>query len=334
MPRRNWNRRRFLSSSLWGAGALAAAARGGPAAGFQAFEPFGEVVAETPFARLEKLSEGVWAVVSTPFRPEGGFGDMTTVCNGGIIAGNQGVLVVDTFQRPAGAAWVADQTLRLTGRRPTHVVITHFHADHSGGAAGFQAGAEGPEIIATDVTRQLIWERYQKPSPREGKAIPQVGLRYLAPSSVIPEGSGPVEIDLGGRLVRVEPRSGHTPSDLSVRLSEPDIVFDGDLVWKDIVPNYADSIPSELSRQCRDLLADAETIHVPGHGDASRAKDLASYLKLLDEVEEAARQAHASGTEASTAAKAFKPSGPLQGWILPNPAQYELAFAAWYRELG
>ncbi len=328
-------RRRFLNRSLVGAGLLAAASRSGlaihPA---QGRSPFGEVVAETPFARVEKLAEGVWAVISTPFKPQGGFGDMTTVCNGGFMAGSQGVLVVDTFQRPAGAAWVAEQALRLTGKHPTHVVITHFHADHSGGTAGFQLGAEGPEILATETTRRLIWERYQTPRSREGEKIPRVSMRYLAPTSVIPDATQGLEIDLGGRSVRIELRSGHTPSDLTVMVDDPPIVFDGDLVWKDIVPNFRDSTPSMLWRTCRELLADPETIHVAGHGDAARTKDLGDYLVLLEVLEKAARQAHASGKSASQAAAGFKPPQSLKSWILPNPAQYRIGFEAWYRELG
>ena len=260
MPNSKLSRRRFLNRSLGGAVLLAASRSGFALPRMQGRSPFAKVVAETPFARIEELASGVWAVVSTPFKPEGGFGDMTTVCNGGFIAGSQGVLVVDTFQRPAGAAWVAEQALKLTGKRPTHVVITHFHADHSGGAAGFQNGAEGPEILATDTTRQLIWERYQTPRSQEGESIPQVSMRYLAPNRVIPDDSQPIEIDLGGRRVRIELHSGHTPSDLTVTVADPAVVFDGDLVWKDIVPNFRDSVPSVLAKKSLGLVAPPQSM--------------------------------------------------------------------------
>ena len=85
-----------------------------------------KVAAEEPWARIEELDKGIWAVVSTPLAAR----DFTTICNGGIIAGDDRVLVVESFGSPAGAKWVADQTEKLTGHRPTDVVITHFHGDH------------------------------------------------------------------------------------------------------------------------------------------------------------------------------------------------------------
>ena len=328
------NRRRFLGSSLAGAGMLASAR--GRAAGripTQGRKAFAKTVVETPFARIEQLAEGVWAVVSTPFKPEGGFGDMTTVCNGGLIAGRDGLLVIDTFQRPEGAAWVVEQGLRLTGKRPTHVLLTHFHGDHSGGLAGFQYGAQGPDIIASETTRQLIWDRYQRPRSREGSPFLEVRQRFLAPTSLLSDKGDPVELDLGGRNITIERRAGHTPSDLAVVIDDPRIVFDGDLVWKDVFPNYADALPHVWQEQAREILRDPETIHVAGHGDVARGKDLVLYPAMLDEVEKAARQAHGAGREFQEAAAEFSLPQSLGDWLLFNPNQYETAFRAWYRTL-
>ena len=328
------NRRRFLGSGLAGAGALAAAHSWSGAAPYQGRNAFAKTEIETPFARIEQLAEGVWAVVSTPFKPEGGFGDMTTVCNGGFIAGRDGLLVIDTFQRPEGAAWVVEQGLRLTGKRPTHVLLTHFHGDHSGGLAGFQYGAEGPEIIATETTRQLIWDRSQQPRSREGNPFLEVRQRFLAPTSLLPDTGDPVPLDLGGRTVMIERRAGHTPSDLAVVVEDPRIVFDGDIVWKDVFPNYADALPDVWREHAGEILKDPETIHIPGHGDVARGKDLTLYPSMLAEVEKAARQAHTKGLDMQEAAAEFKLPKSLGDWLLFSPTQYERAFRAWYRVLG
>ena len=77
------------------------------------------VVASEPWGRLERIAPGVWGLVSTPLE------DRTTLCNGGIISGRErgsdcrGVCFND------GARWMTEQARRLTGRRPTHTVITH-----------------------------------------------------------------------------------------------------------------------------------------------------------------------------------------------------------------
>ena len=62
----------------------------------------GSVVAREPFGNLEKVADGVWAIISTPLS-----GDRTTLSNGGIIAGRSAVLAIEGFQTPIGAQWLA-----------------------------------------------------------------------------------------------------------------------------------------------------------------------------------------------------------------------------------
>src|SRR4029077_21141219 len=84
------------------------------------------VVAREPFGNLERVAEGVWALISTPLS-----GDRTTLSNGGIIAGRNGVLAVEGLNKPEGATWLATKCKELAGRWPTHIVVTHYHADHA-----------------------------------------------------------------------------------------------------------------------------------------------------------------------------------------------------------
>src|SRR5437868_2343263 len=97
-------RRDFLAQSGSCAAHLALAATGMSVAARRAWAsaPFGAVVAREPFGNLEKVSDGVWALVSTPLG-----GDSTTVSNGGIIAGRNAVLAIEGLNRPAGATWLA-----------------------------------------------------------------------------------------------------------------------------------------------------------------------------------------------------------------------------------
>lgn len=329
-------RRGFLGAAAVGSlGMAAGLARAEPT--WQAFagRRAGEVDAETAFARLERLAEGVWAVVSTPFDDHGGFAEMTTTCNGGIVAGTQGVFVIDGYNTPAGGAWISEQCVALTGMRPTHVAVTHYHADHSGGLAGFQYGAEGPEIFATATTRRLILERNGAPSGEAGESgyVATRG-RLLAPDRVVADDAAPFEIDLGGRHVRLETHRGHTASDLVAVVSDPAIVFDGDLVWDGVFPNFVDAEPVAWRAAVRELLADPARLHVTGHGNVLAAGALGHFAGLLDEVELAARKAHGTGTPAEDAAAAFRMPDSLGPWPLFNPRQYLLAFNAWYRELG
>jgi len=98
------SRRDFLGQSGSCAAHLALASVAMPHALRMAWagKPFGTVVAREPFGNLEKVADGVWALVSTPLN-----GNNTTVSNGGIIAGKNGVLAIEGFNQPQGAQWLA-----------------------------------------------------------------------------------------------------------------------------------------------------------------------------------------------------------------------------------
>ena len=109
--------------------------------------PLGNVVASEPFGSLEQVADGIWALISTPLG-----GDRTTLSNGGLIAGRSGVLAIEGFNQPSGASWLAAKARDLTGKLPTHVVVTHYHADHANGVAGYLSGEtkQAPTVRATE----------------------------------------------------------------------------------------------------------------------------------------------------------------------------------------
>lgn len=312
-----WSRRTFLKHGTSCAAHLGLMSAGAPwfARRLWAQERF-PVVAREPWGRLERVAEGIWALVSTPLD-----GDRTTLCNGGIVAGSAGVLVVEAFGSDAGATWMAEQARILTGRRPTHVVVTHYHADHTGGIRGALQDAD-VKLLATAVTRDQTRDRNQD-APAELLA----GTRLL-------DTRRPTEIDLGGRRVIVVPRRGHTDSDVSLEVSDPSVIFCGDLVWNGMFPNYVDAVPSRLSLNVRMLQSADASVYVPGHGPLASPADLERYVRLLDLVEEAAREAVAAGTPAEAAGAAFRIPAPLGDWTLFNPRYFERAIGAWMKELS
>ena len=307
-------RRDLMRTGVGCGGWLLLALAASPATVRRAFarRQFGEVVAEEAFGRLEVLGDGVWGLVSTPFED-----DWSTLSNGGIIAGSAGVLVVEGFNTPEGAAWMAARAAELTGRPPTHVVVTHYHGDHTRGLGGF-AGASSPELMSTPGTLDLL--------QNQGQAI--------LPDPVIPEAGTPTEIDLGGRTVRIAPRAGHTPSDVTIEIDEPRVVFCGDLVWNGLFPNYMDAIPTRLSAHCEALLADPGATYVPGHGDIADQAGLRPFLGLIADVERAARAAIDAGTPAATAAQRYAVPESLGEWRRFSDRYFRVAFEAWERELS
>jgi len=281
--------------------------------------PLGPVVAREPFGNLEKVADGVWALVSTPLS-----GDRTTLSNGGIIAGANAVLAIEGFNQPQGAAWLAGKARELTGRWPTHVALTHYHSDHANGVAGYLSGAEHPVVRSTQRTRELVLERNLPADASRTAALQDATLLSAADATTL---------DLGGRVVRVIPRLGHTESDVSLELDDPSIVFCGDLFWNAMFPNYVDAIPTKLAASVHALRRAKETIYVPGHGAVGRAADYDRYAAMLGEVEHAARKAFAAGTSAADGGAAFTLPASLGEWQMFSKTFYQRAFEAWYREL-
>lgn len=277
------------------------------------------IVAREPFGSLEKVSDGVWALISTPLN-----GDATTVSNGGIIVGRNAVLAIEGFNKPQGAAWLAGKAKELTGRWPTHIALTHYHADHANGVAGYLTESDHPVVRSTARTRDLVVERNQPADASRIAAVKDAVLLSAADSTTL---------DLGGRNVRVIPRSGHTDSDVSLELDDPSIVFCGDLFWNAMFPNFVDAVPTKLSASVRTLRRTRETTYVPGHGAIGKTADYDRYVAMLDELERAARKAFAAGTPSADAGAAFTLPATLGEWVLFNKSFFPRAFDAWYKEL-
>jgi len=282
--------------------------------------PGARTVRREPFGRLEQVADGVWALVSTPLG-----GDFTTVANGGIVAGRDGVLVVEGLFRTEGARWLAEQARALTGRWPSHVAITHYHADHANGVPGYQPeGSDAPAVFVTGVTRRLAMDRNTPSDPARlallGGATPIAATRETT-------------VDLGGRRVTLTPLDGHTASDLVVTVEDPRVVFAGDLFWNAMFPNYVDAVPSRLAAAARRLRAMDSARWVPGHGPLAGAADLDRYLALLDLVEDHARRSSQAGATPAEAANALELPPSLGEWALFNRSFFERAMRAWYGEL-
>ena len=300
--------RGFLGAAAW----LAAGRRG--LARAQAAP-----VAREVWARIDAVGDDVWAVVSTPSPDDRT--SFATLCNGGIVAGRERVLVFEGFGSPDGAAWVAEQARVLAGRPATDVVISHRHGDHHGGLSAFGVPGARPTVWATASTRDTVLS--------DGNEA-----RDMLEAASLVAADGPTTIDLGGRQVAITPYAGHTASDIIATVD--DVTFCGDLLWNGLVPNYVHATPIDLDRTVDAMLGARTATMVPGHGPLPDAGALDDYRALLDAVEAEGRRSFAAGQSPTEAAAGFRLPAGLEGWgaFGTLARSFEVAFGAWHRQLG
>ena len=338
------HRRKFLERCFGTSCGFAATLLMAPLAARQAYgqQAMGDVVGKQAFGRIEKIGDGVWALVSTPFTANGNTGDLSTHSNGGLIVGKDKILAIDSYRTRAGCKFMADACRFLTGRLPTHIVHTHFHFDHLGGTRGFLQQADSPEIIMTQTTRKLAYDAYLKTQDDPDNpglkisAIEKWGGNLTDASLIIEDENKPMVLDLGGRSVTIKPMSGHTASDLVIFDQQTQATFAGDLVWDGIFPNFMSSSPEQWIKSVKQITATPNQIIVPGHGNIckSDSKNIQKYRILLSEIQSHARSEFTKGVTAIDAAKSFKVPNSVGDFHYFRDGFHEIAMRAWYKELG
>jgi glyoxylase-like metal-dependent hydrolase (beta-lactamase superfamily II) len=81
--------------------------------------------AAAPDFQLQKAGNGIWAAIVSDAGLAGG--------NAGFVIGDDGVLVIDTFQDPRPAKVLLSEIRKLTPLPIRFVVNTHYHLDHVNG---------------------------------------------------------------------------------------------------------------------------------------------------------------------------------------------------------
>ncbi len=161
--------------------------------------------------------------------------------NSGVVIGDNSVLVVDAQATPAMAQDVIARIRQVTDKPIKHVVLSHYHAVRVLGASGY----EGAEIIASEVTRDLIVERGQQDMDSEIGRFPRLFRgKESIPSLTWPDvtfcermtlwmGSREVQIIYIGR--------SHTAGDTVVWLPKERVCFSGDCVEFGATPYCGDA---------------------------------------------------------------------------------------------
>jgi len=301
------------------------------------------IKAEDDFT-LVKVADGVYAAVAK----SGGLASG----NAGFIAGDDGVLVVDTFFTPQAAEELIESISAETKQPIKYALNTHYHLDHSGGNQVF--ASRSIPIIAHD--NVMLWqttknrrflptaEELQKrrtdaakqlseaPSDQTDKHVQlerqlrriDALLTIKLTNPTVTFSTGTVHLHLGQREVILFTLPGHTGGDILAYVPDANVVFTGDMSWRKTLPNLVDATVSDWIVSLDTLLKEHPSAKfVPGHGEVATAEDVREFRDYLDDLRSRVKQAIAEGLSVDQAKQQLKlpekyKSFAFQNFATPN----------------
>jgi glyoxylase-like metal-dependent hydrolase (beta-lactamase superfamily II) len=186
--------------------------------------------------------------------------------NSGVVIGDESVLVVDAQATPQMAQDVLARIRQVTDKPVKHVVLSHYHAVRVLGASAYTDA----EIIASDVTRDLIVERGRQDMDSEIGRFP----RLFRGKESIPGLTWPdlvfhkrITLWLGSREVQIiHIGRSHTAGDTVVWLPKEKVLFAGDTVEFGATPYCGDAHFTDWPSTLAAIRALGAERLVPGRG--------------------------------------------------------------------
>ena len=224
---------------------------------------------------LKHLGHNVYAAIDNAKGDAG--------ANAGFVIGDDGVLVIDTFENEAAAKQLLAEIRKLTKLPIKFVVNTHYHLDHVAGNGVFeQAGAV---VLAQRNVFHWIHTENLKFFGKDIKPEQKAMVEALAAPKVLFDSD--VQLVLGTREIVVHVFPGHTGGDSVVMIPDAKVVFCGDLFWRKTLPNLIDASTEPWMETLEDLQTPAPSaavVYVPGHGDPGDFHDVEDFRSYLADL--------------------------------------------------
>ncbi|MFZ0106597.1 MAG: MBL fold metallo-hydrolase [Thiobacillus sp.] len=190
--------------------------------------------------------------------------------NAGFIVTRDGVVVFDALASPPLAKKLIGLIREITDQPISHVIVSHYHADHFYGLQEFKALgatiwahrlAEGQ--TRTDDAALRLQQRREALFPWVDENTRLLEADYFI--------EGDIDFVVGGvhfALRHVGP--AHSAEDLAMMVKEDGVLYAGDLVFRGRVPFVGDADSRSWIAALDKLIALEPKVLVPGHGAASR----------------------------------------------------------------
>lgn len=258
--------------------------------------------AQAPKLALKQVNNGLYEI-------EGDGGNVA------VYLTDEGVILVDDkFERDYEP--IMAHVRSLTSKPVKYVLSTHYHADHSGGNAGFLPSAE---IISTANARSAILEHKQTNAP---PGVAPARVVFTAEAGVF----------LGGREVRARYCGrGHTNGDAVIYFPELRTLHTGDLMAGTTpLIDYAGggSIVEWTKTLDEAMKLDFDTV-IPGHGAVTNRAGLLAYRNHVEKLRTRAAGLIREGRSQQDIAKVMTAEF---GWA-PGSMQMQWGLPGMMREL-
>jgi len=246
-----------------------------------------------PAMQAQRVSASSWYVEGVSAL--GSAANQNFISNAAFVVTPTSVVVIDALGSPALAERLLTEIRKVTSLPISHVLITHYHADHIYGLQAFKAA--GATVVAHRAAREYL--NSEAAQLRMAASREQLAPWVNAQTQLVPADlwlDRDTTLVVGGvefQIRMVGP--SHTPEDLAVYLPSEKVLFAGDLVFRSRIP-YVGQADSRHWIVALDTLLgiDAQVI-VPGHGalssearlDMQLTRDYLVYLRAT--MGEAAR---------------------------------------------
>jgi glyoxylase-like metal-dependent hydrolase (beta-lactamase superfamily II) len=260
-------------------------------------DPYARGYTDDDFPRVQEVAPGVYTYEQLRSAGEERF---TTVSM--FVVSDEGVLVADGQGSVEETRRLVENIASITDRPITHVVIGSDHGDHTGGNAAFPDGAL---FIA---------------HPTSAASLRNAAAAGNAPEIPIVEAPRGMELDLGGRAVRILFLGrAHTGGDLVVHLPDDGVAFMSEAYLHRVFPAMRSAYPSEWVDMIEAAQALEAEVYIPGHGFVDPPEVLRRELEIFRQALEAViaegRRLHAAGVPMEEARESAN-FGWLEDWSL------------------
>ena len=216
----------------------------------------------------QKVSPSVWYV-----QGESALGSQANknfISNAAFIVAKDGVVVIDALGSPALATSLIQAIAKITPLKITHVIVTHYHADHVYGLQEFKK--IGAKILAHPAAKEYLNSETatNRLAASRAELFPWIdeNTQLVHADTWLEKESN---LKLSGIDLIVKPVGpAHTPEDLIVHMPAEKVLFAGDLVFKGRIPFIGPTANTgPWLNSLSVMLGYGAEVIVPGHGPVS-----------------------------------------------------------------